>query len=141
MKDGKLLNSEISYEIAKMGHTQTLTIGDAGLPIPKPVKRIDLAVTKQIPTFLQVLDAVITEMKIEKITLAEEIIEKAPQLHEDVLLRFPQDGIQDGIRDGIIVEYVKHEQFKKMTEQSAAIIRTGETTPYANIILTSGVTF
>jgi D-ribose pyranase len=133
MKDGKLLNSEISYEIAKIGHTQTITIGDAGLPIPKPVKRIDLAVTKQIPTFLQVLDAVMAEMRIEKITLAEEIMVKAPELHEQILKRFPQGEV--------MADYVKHEQFKKITEQSAAIIRTGETTPYANIILTSGVTF
>ena len=133
MKDAVLLNSEISYEIAKLGHTQTITIGDAGLPVPKNLKRIDLAVTKQIPTFLQVLDALLTEMKVEKITLADEIKTKAPELHEQILQRFKQGEVT--------IEYVKHEQFKKMTEQSAAVIRTGETTPYANIILTSGVTF
>ena len=133
MKKGVLLNSEISYEISKIGHTQTITIGDAGLPIPKNVKRIDLAVTKQIPSFLQVLDAVLTEMKVEKITLAEEINGKAPELKTQILERFRQNGTA--------VEYVKHEQFKKITEESNVIIRTGETTPYANIILTSGVTF
>ena len=133
MKKSILLNSEISYEIAKLGHTQTITIGDAGLPIPKNVKRVDLAVAKQIPEFLQVLDAVLTEMKVEKITLAEEISANAPELKEQILQRFATSDVA--------VEYVKHEQFKKMTEQSAAVVRTGETTPYANIILTSGVTF
>ena len=133
MKKSILLNSEISYEIAKLGHTQTLTIGDAGLPIPKDVKRVDLAVAKQIPTFLQVLDAVLTEMKVEKIILADEIDAKAPELKERILQRF-QDG-------ETVVEQVKHERFKELTEQTAAVIRTGETTPYANIILTSGVTF
>ena len=133
MKNSVLLNSEISYEIAKLGHTQTITIGDAGLPMPKNVKRIDLAVAKQIPAFLQVLDAVLTEMKVEKITLADEINAKAPELQKQILQRFQQGEVT--------VEYVKHEQFKKLTEQSAAVIRTGETTPYANIILTSGVTF
>ncbi len=133
MKKSELLNAEISYEIAKLGHTQTLTIGDAGLPVPKDVKRIDLAVAKGIPTFLQVLDAVLTEIKVEKITLAEEINDKAPALREQILQRFAPGEVA--------VEYVKHEQFKKRTEQSAAVIRTGETTPYANIILTSGVTF
>ena len=133
MKKGILLNSEISYEIAKIGHTQTLTIGDAGLPIPRDVKRIDLAVTKEVPSFLQVLDAVLSEMKVEKITLADEINEKAFGLKEQILKRFRQDEVT--------VEFVKHEQFKKLTEDSNVIIRTGETTPYANIILTSGVTF
>ena len=133
MKKSILLNSEISYEIAKIGHTQTITIGDAGLPIPKNVKRIDLAVAKQIPSFLQVLDAVLAEMKVEKITLAEEIGKKAPELKGQILSRFEQNGAA--------VEYVTHEQFKKKTEESNVIIRTGETTPYANIILMSGVTF
>ena len=133
MKKNILLHGEISYEIAKIGHTQMLTIGDAGLPIPNHVKRIDLAVAKQIPSFLQVLDAVLTEMKVEKITLAEEIHQKAPELNERIIQRFSSDTVA--------VEYVKHEMFKKMTEQSQAVIRTGETTPYANIILSSGVTF
>lgn len=132
MKKSTLLNSEISYEIAKLGHTQTITIGDAGLPIPENVKRIDLAVAKQIPLFLQVLDAVLTEMRVEKITLADEISKSAPELKEQILERFKNE---------VTVEYVKHEKFKKLTESSQAIIRTGETTPYANIILTSGVTF
>lgn len=132
MKKNFLLNSEISYEIAKIGHTQTITIGDAGLPIPKNVKRVDLAVAKQIPSFLQVLDAILTEMKVEKIILADEINEKAPELKEQIIKRFQNEAA---------VEYVKHEQFKKLTEESNAIIRTGETTPYANIILMSGVTF
>ena len=133
MKKSVLLNSEISYEIARIGHTQTITIGDAGLPIPKGVKRIDLAITKQIPSFLSVLDAVLAEMKVEKIVLAEEIKEKAPGLKEQILDRFQSDGAA--------VLFVKHEQFKKLTEESIAIIRTGETTPFANIILQSGVTF
>jgi D-ribose pyranase len=133
MKKNVLLNSEISYEISKLGHTQTITIGDAGLPVPPAVKRIDLAVAKQIPAFLDVLDAVLTEMKIEKITLAEEIDGRAPELKEQILRRFPQGEAE--------IEYVPHEQLKQLTERSAAVIRTGETTPYANIILTSGVTF
>jgi len=133
MKKSILLNAEISYEIAKLGHTQTITIGDAGLPIPKAVKRIDLAVAKQIPSFLSVLDAVLTEMKVEKITLAEEIGAKSPELKQQLLERFSGQNVA--------VEYVPHEQFKEATERSAAVIRTGETTPYANVILASGVTF
>jgi D-ribose pyranase len=72
-------------------------------------------------------------MKVEKITLAKEINKKAPELKEQILRRFGQNETA--------VEFVKHEQFKKMTAESYVVIRTGETTPYANIILTSGVTF
>ncbi len=132
MKTSILLNSEISYEIAKLGHTQTLTVGDAGLPVPPGVKRVDLAVSKGIPSFIQVLDAVLSEMKVEKITLAEEIKKKAPELAKQICARI--DARTE-------VEYVPHEQFKELTAQSAAVVRTGETTPYANIILASGVTF
>ena len=133
MKKTILLNSEISHEIARIGHTQSITIGDAGLPIPVHVKCIDLAVTRQVPSFLSVLDAVLSEMKVEKITLAKEIIAKAPGLKEEILKRFPRNEVK--------VEFTRHEKFKKATEESNVIIRTGETTPYANIILMSGVTF
>jgi D-ribose pyranase len=133
MKKSVLLNSEISYEIAKLGHTQTLTIGDAGLPIPDNVLRIDLAVSKGIPTFLQVLDAVLSEMKVERIILAEEISKKALGLKDEILKRFRSDEV--------VVDFVTHEQFKVLTGNSQAVIRTGETTPYANVILMSGVTF
>ncbi|PFV41789.1 D-ribose pyranase, partial [Bacillus cereus] len=38
-------------------------------------------------------------------------------------------------------EYVSHEQFKEHTKKAKAIIRTGEATPYANVILHAGVIF
>jgi D-ribose pyranase len=72
-------------------------------------------------------------MKVEKITLAKEINEKAPELAEEILKRFSPSDVK--------VEFVKHEDFKALTGDSAVVIRTGEITPYANIILTSGVTF
>jgi len=131
MKKSLLLNSEVSYELAKIGHTQTITIADAGLPVPDGVHRIDLAVMKGIPSFLQVLDAVLSEMKVEKIRLAAEICEISPEMNREIEKRF----------QSIPIEYVPHEDFKKLTEETKAIIRTGETTSYANIILTSGVVF
>ena len=39
------------------------------------------------------------------------------------------------------VTFVSHEAFKEKTAQCKAVIRTGEVTPYANIILCSGVSF
>lgn len=131
MRKTVLLNSEISSVISNMGHTDTLTIGDCGLPIPEYVQRIDLAVKKGVPDFLTVLDTVLEELCVEKIVLAEEIKAAAPQMHAEIMKRF----------EGVAVEYVPHSQFKELTGDSRAIVRTGECTPYTNIILQSGVTF
>lgn len=131
MKRTELLNSEISYAISRLGHTQKLTIGDAGLPIPEDVKRIDLALVKSVPGFLQTLDAVLCEMQVEGIILAEEIRERSPEMEKAILRRFPD----------VKVEYVPHEMFKEKIKESRAVIRTGETTAFANVILISGVTF
>lgn len=131
MKKTELLNSEISYVISRLGHTQQIVIGDAGLPVPENVERIDLALVKGVPGFLQTLDAVLSEMEVEGIILAGEIREKSPQMEREILERFP----------GVEAEYVEHGVFKERMKGCQAVIRTGETTAYANVILRAGVTF
>ncbi|WP_455256810.1 D-ribose pyranase [Peptoniphilus asaccharolyticus] len=131
MKKDKILNSELSYVIAKLGHTQTIVIGDCGLPIPEHVERIDLAVVAKIPSFEQVLDAVLSEMCVEKFVLAEEIKTKNSEVNDYVMNRLTQTDM----------EYVSHEEFKKLTEDAICIVRTGDIRPYSNIILQSGVFF
>lgn len=135
MKKSRLLNSELSYEIAKIGHTAHLTICDAGLPIPNTVKRIDLAVEAGLPTFIQVLKPVLSEMQVEEIVLAEEIRVKNMPMFEAIMEAFKEAGMNPNIVE------VPHEEFKKITHSSEVIVRTGECSPYANIILKSGVTF
>lgn len=135
MKKTRLLNSEISYEISKIGHTSHITICDAGLPIPLGVKRIDLAIEKGYPSFIKVLDSVLSEMEVEEIVLAEEIKEKNSKIYEEIKEIFKKYDMEPKIK------FISHENFKKVTEESVAIIRTGECTPYANIILKSGVVF
>ena len=135
MKKSFLLNSEITGCIAKMGHKDSIALGDAGLPVPDGVKRIDLAVSKGVPGFMQVLEAVLTEQKIEKIILAEEIVKASPEMHEDIL-RACRDAEAE-----LEIQYVPHEAFKERTGGCKAVVRTGEFTPYANVILVSGVVF
>ena len=62
MKKTKLLNSMISAVVSEMGHTDTLTISDCGLPIRGEAKRIDLAVKLGVPGFLETLDTVLSEL-------------------------------------------------------------------------------
>lgn len=135
MKKSRLLNSELSYEISKIGHTAHLTLCDAGLPIPSEVKRIDLAIEKGYPSFIKTLDVILSEMMVEEIIIAKEIHEKNPQIFREMMETFKNNNINPKITE------VSHEEFKNITKSSQAIVRTGECSPYANVILKSGVTF
>ncbi len=139
MKKGPVLNSEISAVISRLGHTDTLVVCDAGLPVPQNTQRIDMALTQGVPGFMQVLEVVTAEMQVEAAIIASEIEEQNPQLHETLLKHIEQ--LQQHQGNTINVRYVTHEQFKKQTADSQAVIRSGECSPYANIILCAGVTF
>ncbi len=71
MKKGTVLNSDISSVIYRMGHTDTLVVCDAGLPIPKSTTRIDMALTQGVPSFMQVLGVVTNEMQVEAAIIAK----------------------------------------------------------------------
>ncbi|HWR22121.1 MAG TPA: D-ribose pyranase [Feifaniaceae bacterium] len=131
MKKAVLLNQPVSAAIAGMGHKDTLAIGDCGLPIPEGPVRIDLAVKKGLPAFLDVLDTVLEELCVEKVTIASEMKDVNPALYAIIRGKFA----------GTEIEEIPHEAFKERTKESRAVIRTGEYKPYANIILHSGVTF
>ena len=139
MKKTTLLNADLSYSIATLGHTDSLTLCDAGLPIPATNERIDLSLTAGIPSLLQTLAVVGEEMFIERATLAAEIKEKSPEIHQAILEQLKKIQSQQG--NTIAVNYVLHDTFKAQTHASKAIVRTGECTPFANIILYAGVPF
>lgn len=135
MKRNGILNSDISRVLSYMGHTDRICIGDCGLPIPDETERIDLAVKFGQPTFMEVLKEVGKDMKIEKIILAEEINEKNPKVLTEITEYFADADVMPEI------EFVPHVELKALTKDCKAVIRTGETTPYANIILQSGCIF
>ncbi|OSN07247.1 D-ribose pyranase [Lonsdalea iberica] len=139
MKKGVLLNTAISEVIARLGHTDSIAIADAGLPVPEKTLRIDLALTHNVPKFLQVVAAVTEEMQVEAAILAKEIIENNPRIHEALLQHLLQLEQRQG--NTISLHYVTHDAFKQQSAQSRAVIRSGECSPYANVILCAGVTF
>lgn len=139
MKKGKLINTQLSLAIARLGHGQTLTIGDCGLPISQKTQRIDLALTHGVPGFMETLDVVLTEQQVEEVVIAEELATVSPGLFEQLTARITQLE-QDQDRD-VKLTMVSHETFKVLSDESLAVVRTGECTPYANIILRSGVVF
>ncbi|OCG01210.1 D-ribose pyranase [Gilliamella sp. wkB112] len=139
MRKGQLFNSNICQILSKMGHTDQIAIGDAGLPIPDSTLRIDLALTYGIPSFMQVFESLSQDMQIEKVILASEIIDKNPAIHAQIVKRLKE--IENIQKNSIDIIYLTHEQLKLQTQHCKAVIRTGECSPFANIILQSGVIF
>ncbi|EPZ43131.1 D-ribose pyranase [Alicyclobacillus acidoterrestris] len=127
-----ILNSQLSRVIAETGHTDLLVVTDAGLPIPSNVERVDLSIIPNIPRLLDVLKAVLREVVVEGIFLSEEVKIISPHMHEEILSLFPSD---------IQVTYMPHVEFKRKTQAVRAAIRSGEFTPYANVILQAGVAY
>ena len=131
MKKSKVINSDISRVIAQMGHFDQLSIGDAGMPVPMTTEKIDLAVDNGIPSFMDVLNNVLEELEVQRIYLAEEIKTENPDMLKKIQERLPETP----------VTFIPHSEMKAALHDSHAFIRTGEMTPYANIILESGVVF
>lgn len=131
MKKRGILNKELNTVFASLGHTDMIVIADCGLPIPEGVTRIDLSVVKGFPSFLSVLDPLLEELVIEAITIAEEMQAHNSVMYQEIQKRFANTTQHT----------VSHERLKEMMKSAKAVIRTGEATPYANIILHSGVNF
>lgn len=131
MKKSGILNKDIGQLLYELGHTDAITIADAGLPIPEGIGRIDLSLKPGMPSFLQVLDVLLADMYVESITLAEEIKDHNPDLLAAIETRLPDVPIQ----------FISHATFKECVAETKGVLRSGECTPYANIILHSGNIF
>lgn len=132
MQKGGMLNSAIAKVLADLGHTDTIVIGDCGLPVPAGVQKIDLALKPGTPSFMEVVTEVAKNMVIEKVEIAGEMAERNPQVFAAMKALFPaEQWLVDA----------DHEAFKEATKKAKCVIRTGEITPYANVILHSNVFF
>ncbi|MEC0111294.1 D-ribose pyranase [Paenibacillus taichungensis] len=132
MKKQGILNSHISKVLSDLGHTDTIVIADAGLPVPEGVPKIDLSLKLGTPSFQEVVELIADDMVIEKVILATEIKAGNPEAMQFITEKFGDEAIDVSI---------SHEQFKVLTRNAKVVIRTGEATPYANCILQSGVIF
>jgi D-ribose pyranase len=132
MKKCGHLNREVSRVLARMGHTDSLVIADCGLPVPDGVECIDLSLSFGDPTFLRVLDSILADFKVERAVFATEAQEHNPV----VAARASRLSLEQ-----VQVEFVSHEVLKNLSRCARAVIRSGEATPYANVLLYSGVIF
>jgi len=131
MKKNGVMNKEISAVIAGMGHRDQIMICGSAFPIPDDAKRIDLALEPGLPGFLDVLRVVLKELKVEDIMIAKETSEKSPKRFQEMVEMFP----------GIDPKVIPQSELKEAAKNVKACIRTGECTPFSNIILVSGVIF
>lgn len=127
------INPQLSRIISETGHTDFLVVTDAGLPIPVGSERVDLAFRPGDPAFFDVLDTVLAELVVEGAIVSAEIEEHSPQVLQ---------GLHDRLDPlGVTIELVPHVEFKRLTHDARAFVRSGEFTPYANVILQAGVAY
>jgi D-ribose pyranase len=127
-RDG-ILHAGLAREVARLGHTHRVVVADCGLPLPRggDAAVVDLALTPGVPTFTQVLDALLAEIVVEAATIADEA--RGGPVEQWVARR------------GLAPSAVPHEQLKDLTAGAALVVRTGEATPFANVVLRCGVPF
>lgn len=123
-----ILNPHVSSLLARIRHTNTLVIADRGFPFWPELETVDLSLVDGVPTVPQVLEAVLSNWTAGRVFMAEEFTtanDQATQQRFSELLR------------GIPRTFEPHPQFKLRVPHAIGLIRTGETTLYANMILES----
>lgn len=136
MKRTTLLNRHLSALVASLGHLDEIIVADAGLPVPEGITVIDLAVSHGVPRLRDVLSALRSELTIEEAIWASEASDTVFGVMEaEVELWRAQDSAR------VTTTQISHEALKQRCARTRAVIRTGEVTPYANLLLVSGVAF
>jgi D-ribose pyranase len=129
VKKAGILNRHLAGELAALGHTDQVLVCDAGMPIPRGPRVVDLAFRAGVPSFAEVLDGLLAELVVEGATAAEEIRTANPEAAALLGGHFPD------------LAFVPHEHLKQLSSGAQLIVRTGEARPYANVLLRCGVFF
>src|SRR6267142_1473459 len=124
-----ILNPRILSLLARVRHTNALVIADRGFPFWPRIETVDISLTDDIPTVLQVLAAIRPEFNALQAYMAQEFLD-----HNTSAVR---DAFAKGL-SGVPLAHEPHVQFKKRVPEAIGLIRTGDAIPYANLILVSG---
>jgi D-ribose pyranase len=128
VKKQGILHPALSHLLASTGHTDYFTVTDRGFPVPDGPERIDLALVDDLPTVLDVVKAVMAEWEIDRVVITREMTEASPQRI---------DELRELLGD-VPLEIVTHLELKSLAQSGKATVRTGDSCPYANLILVSG---
>ena len=147
MKTTGILNSELIKTMARMGHGDMLVITDRGFPFPLHdlTKTVDLSVSRDLPRFLDVVRPIVEDFEIEEAIIADETRTVSPDVY-DALCKIIAKKKNKG--KDIRIRHIPHDEFKdhvlhgaERGEPVACFVKTGDFTPYANVILVSSVPF
>lgn len=128
MKKSGILNPDLCHLLASTGHTDHITICDRGFPVPDGPRRLDLALVDNIPTVLDVLRAIHAEFALDRVIITREMTEVSPARVAELR----------SLLGDIPLQVLPHVEFKHLAAIAKATIRTGDATPYANLIFVSG---
>jgi D-ribose pyranase len=123
-----ILNPQLNDLLSRVRHTNTLVIADRGFPFWPMIETVDISLVDDLPTVLQVLAAIRSNFVIGKAWMAREFLK-----HNDGKTRTNFAGALRGIE----LKHEPHVQFKRRVPDAIGLIRTGDTTQYANLILES----
>ena len=147
MKKDGILNTELLKVVSDMGHGNMLFVVDRGFPFPTHdlTKKVDVAVGYNIPRFLDVVKVILEDLEIERAIIANETETVSPNVYKELTQVFREIKNKG---NPVFIDKIPHEKFKHLGlrgaeegEEVKAIVRTGEFTPYSNVILVSGVPF
>lgn len=123
-----ILNPHVLDLLARVRHTNTLVIADRGFPFWPELETVDLSLVDDVPTVLQVLQAVRAHCVIGKAWMAREFKRENTKKDQHAFARALKK---------VPLTFEPHVDFKKRVPHAIGLIRTGDTTQYANVILES----
>jgi D-ribose pyranase len=129
MLTGRILNPHLLSLLARVRHTNSLVIADRGFPFWPEVETIDISLVDDVPTVLQVLTAIRSQFHAASAVMANEFLD---QNTPEICQRFAE------ALAGIPTLHEPHVDLKKRVPTAIGLIRTGDTTQYANTVLVSG---
>lgn len=128
MKKSGIINPQLAFELANLGHFDSFVICDMGFPIPREAVKIDLTLVAGVPEFLPVLKACLSEVAVQEMMLLDGIKTANSALHDDIMLLVHNQDLR----------YVPLPAFREEAMRDAKFyIRTGELRPCSNIRLVS----
>jgi D-ribose pyranase len=123
-----ILNPQILGLIGRVRHTNTLVIADRGFPFWPRMETVDISLVDDVPTVLQVLNALQDGFSMGAAFMAEEFLAEN------------EESVREAFRQSLApveIAFEPHDEFKKRVPQAVGLIRTADTTQYGNIIIES----
>jgi len=125
---GGILNPAINSLLCRVRHTNTLVIADRGFPFWPEIETIDISLVDDIPRVMDVLLAIKENYSIGRVYAAQQFL--TANTPETI-------SALDNALLGVPITYEPHDDLKKRVPKAIGLIRTGDTTQYANLIIES----